>query len=70
LHNSRSLRTVYSAINGEAFNNRSGGIKGPAHFTVPRLAQRREFFEGHLSQFFDQPDQYGWPVPAATSFPA
>src|ERR1700694_4693777 len=24
----RSLRTVYSAINSEAFNNRSGGIEG------------------------------------------
>src|SRR5205807_6546234 len=26
--NIRSLRTVYSAINSEAFNNRSGGIEG------------------------------------------
>ena len=28
MHNSRSLRTVYSAINGDTFNNRSGGIEG------------------------------------------
>src|SRR6266849_3062145 len=27
-HNSRSLRTVYSAINSETFSSRSGGIEG------------------------------------------